>query len=674
MKAERKTVSDLFSGDRQYIIPLFQRPYSWEKKQWEALWSDVEELLKSDNESNEHFFGPIVTQPTKYPPTDVEQYLLIDGQQRLTTLSLVLIALRERLKEFDADAEKRDYLVKQINKYSDNDVGTRCDYKILPTTTLNDRDIYMKLVKTGSVGQFSANRPMVQAYNFFAQKVRRVVINVSKAEELFVIIRKKLALVAIELDPAENPYTVFETLNYRGSPLKQTDLIRNYLFMLIDDEEKQNQVHDEHWKPVADYFGEKEVRKSHTFNDFFRYFLTARAQRLIKDTELYSDVKKTVKKEDLDDFWTQMYWAFDRYLRFVSPERETHPMLQKRLRRLKLIDVTVHFPLMLSLFDEYETGGITAEQLAECLFAVETFLVRDVSYRSKSQGLNKEFPSIYRKAKNLMETDFVSALKTAMGNISYYRNDDRFKSGLLDNPLFNSSKYLVKMMLGTIEEHLSGKELAYEDWDLDTMMPESLTPAWRGTLTPEDKIYANTYVPTLGNLILVPKGWQHSLRTFGEKKSALCFEGGLKTNQYFANLTRWDVQAIKDRSLALAEIALKVWPGFKVPRQYADNDKTGTKPSKLVVLGRAYYPKSWKEVYVFTLNRIYEVNPQGFKEIVNRYPNLFTLKPGSNLAYARLESGIDANVNFDANGIYDKCIQSMNIAGMEISEWQLEYA
>jgi hypothetical protein len=367
-----------------------------------------------------------------------------------------------------------------------------------------------------------------------------------------------------------------------------------------------------------------------------------------------------------------MYWAFDRYLRFVSPERETHPILQKRLRRLKLIDVTVHFPLMLSLFDEYERGGITAEQLAECLFAVETFLVRDVSYRSKSKGLNKEFPSIYRKAKNLMETDFVSALKTAMGNISYYRNDDRFKLGLLENPLFNSSKYLVKMMLGTIEERLSGKELAYEDWDLDTMMPESLTPAWRGTLTPEDKLNANTYTPTLGNLILVPKGWQHSSRTFGEKKSALCFEGGLKTNQYFANLVRWDVQAIKDRGQALAEIALQVWPGFKVSRQY-DDDMTGTKPSKLVVLGKTFYPKSWKEVYVHTLNRIYEVNPQGFKQLVDTYPNRFNVKPGTTLAHTRLNSGHQVIVNFSARDLYDRCMQSMETAGMEISEWHLEY-
>ncbi|MCS7086812.1 MAG: DUF262 domain-containing protein, partial [Bacteroidia bacterium] len=168
MKADRKTVGQLFSSELQYIVPLFQRPYSWEKKQWEALWNDITELIDEAESKPEHFLGPLVTQELKND-AEVRQYLLIDGQQRLTTLSIILIALRERLKEFGAN-EERDSLLKRIERYCSNDIGGRFNYKIIPTVTFDDRDNYIALVQKTTPPREGSQ--LVQAFNYFLREIR----------------------------------------------------------------------------------------------------------------------------------------------------------------------------------------------------------------------------------------------------------------------------------------------------------------------------------------------------------------------------------------------------------------------------------------------------------------------------------------------------------------------
>jgi hypothetical protein len=604
------------------------------------------------------------------------QYLLIDGQQRLTTVSLILLALRTILKTFDADVERRDSLLRQIHRLLSNEATDLFVHKLLPTTTRGDRDVYMDLVE-GVKGPVSKSGMILEAYNFFLKNIRQIIVDVEKADAFLSALKFKLTFVSVELEDYENPYTIFETLNHRGAPLQQTDLIRNYLFMLLENPKSQQVAHDDYWKPLASYFGQTELKKSKKLNDFFRFFLSFCEQRIINDSEIYMVVKKTVDKKNVNEFWKKLQQAFDRYRRFVSPELETNPLVRERLHRLNTLKITTHFSLMLSLFEEYEEKRMTAEMLAETLAAIETFLVRDYVQRLASDGLNKEMPLVFGKAQRYVREenmDLVTAVKTALASISFYRSDETFVAGLMKTPLYTYSGFMAKLILFSVEKELSGRELRDKDWDLDLMMSEISLSTWSEMLTMEERSEARDVMHTLGNIILVPKNRKTGYRSFSEKKNLLLTEYALATNEYFRDVPRWNVAAIKERAHFIARQALKIWPDFGVERRF-ERDWTRVKPEKLTICGQTTYPKTWKEVYIDTLNGILDFNPAAFNKIADFHPNRFTYeeRPLSS-SHAKLKNGMWALVNYSSKDLYEKSRESVELAGIDLSEWKVDFA
>ncbi|MDW8332577.1 MAG: HNH endonuclease family protein, partial [Bacteroidia bacterium] len=380
-----------------------------------------------------------------------------------------------------------------------------------------------------------------------------------------------------------------------------------------------------------------------------------------------------IHKNELNAFWADLETAFKYYRHIVKPDLEPNPVVAKSLRSLKNIEVTVHYPLLFNLYREYESNTLTAEQFQEALYAIETFLIRDIVHRARSQGLNKEFPLMFKKVKEACEADLVLGLKKTLNRSSYYRLDVAFRSSLIENPLKNTTEYLVKFILMSVEEYLSGKERPeLEKWNVEPIMPETLTSSWKLDLPEKDFAEAKTFAATLGNLTLVEPGWRFSNSTFSQKKQYL--NRTLHLNRYFDNLQSWDVENIRRRGEYLADLVMRIWPDYGLPKQYFD-DITRTKPLKLVVLGQTSHPKTWKEVYVNTLNRIWECSPEKFKIIVETYPNRFTENPElHSLIYAPLMSGLKVVVSYTAKDLYEKSRESMELAGYDLSEWYVEYA
>ena len=238
MQAKETKLQDIIEGTKQYVVPLFQRTYSWTPKEWEILWKDLVELCESENPRT-HFIGSIVNMPTVSVPEGVAKYLLIDGQQRLTTIFVLLTLLRNKAREAlngrFADEINNTLLVNQYKDGADF-------YKLMPTQV--DRKTYQNFINGNP---HEVENQLTRAYDFFDKKLKQVELEHEKIKK---IITSFFSVVSIVLDADDNPYLVFESLNAKGRPLTQADLIRNYFFMRIHID-KQDEVYNLYWGPHA---------------------------------------------------------------------------------------------------------------------------------------------------------------------------------------------------------------------------------------------------------------------------------------------------------------------------------------------------------------------------------------------------------------------------------------
>lgn len=240
MQASETKLQQIIEGTKQYVVPLFQRPYSWKKSEWQALWNDLVELCNTEN-PRPHFMGSIVTMPTTSVPEGVGKYLLIDGQQRLTTIFILLSALRDTAKQFEEElAAEIDntILVNPYKKGSDY-------YKLQPTQV--DRKAFHQIINSEPQEDESS---ILECYKFFEKKIRQNVVKL-ELQKIKKVICNNFSLVSVVLSIEDDPYLVFESLNAKGRPLTKSDLIRNYFFMRIHTD-SQESVYIQYWKPMQD--------------------------------------------------------------------------------------------------------------------------------------------------------------------------------------------------------------------------------------------------------------------------------------------------------------------------------------------------------------------------------------------------------------------------------------
>lgn len=245
MKASETKLQKILEGTQQYLVPLFQRPYSWERQQWENLWDDLIELTEQET-IRPHFMGSIVTMQTVSVPEGVSKYLLIDGQQRLTTILILLAVVRDWGKQKTETNKLADQINNTIliNPYED---GLE-QYKLQPTQA--DRHYFHQIIDTGSPN--SEKSLINDCYRFFDKKMRLIEMELTSVKTAII---SGLSLVSITLDQDENPHLVFESLNAKGKALSQADLIRNYFFMKIH-VDKQEEIYAQYWQPMQDVLGE----------------------------------------------------------------------------------------------------------------------------------------------------------------------------------------------------------------------------------------------------------------------------------------------------------------------------------------------------------------------------------------------------------------------------------
>ena len=287
MEATPTLVINYYSGFKQNVVPLFQRPYTWSEKQWRTLWEDVMVFYPVDdtNDKATHFMGAVVTMPARSVPVGVNKFLIIDGQQRLTTISILMCAVRDLLPAEQHAARRR---IQHFYLTNDGSEGTEF-FKILPTQ--GDRASYAGLVEES--GNPIADSQFKKAYDYFRRRLRGETDEGEKIEpkRILEIIEKRLMVVMINLSDSDDPYLIFESLNFKGAPLEQSDLVRNYFLMRFSVSDQQA-VYDGLWLPMQNRLGLG-------LTEFMRHFLGAEGEEVRKG-DVYTAVRRLVTDSDSD--------------------------------------------------------------------------------------------------------------------------------------------------------------------------------------------------------------------------------------------------------------------------------------------------------------------------------------------------------------------------------------
>ena len=431
MKATEAKLLDFLKKSPQFVIPIYQRTYSWTEPECRQLWDDI---LRAggDDEISAHFVGSIVyIEKGLYQVSSQTPLLVIDGQQRLTTVSLIIEALARHLGEtepldgFSAKKLRSYYL---LNPLEDGERG----YKLLLTQT--DKQTLLAIVEQKALPVEHSLR-LKENFEFFEKQVKALG---SKLEPLCRGLAK-LMVVDIALSrEQDNPQLIFESMNSTGRELSQADLIRNFILMGLEPEH-QNRLYNDHWRPMEVAFGQ-EAYGQH-FDSFMRQYLTVKTEEIPKVREVYEAFKAharspPIAKEGVDDLVADVH-AFAGYYCAMALRQETEPALAAAFADLRELKVDVAYPLLLELYRDYAAGALSPKDLEEAVRLVESYVFRRAVCAIPTNSLNKTFATFGRALNKDRYLESIKAHFLLLPSYRRFPQDEEFRRAIKLRDLYN---------------------------------------------------------------------------------------------------------------------------------------------------------------------------------------------------------------------------------------------
>jgi uncharacterized protein with ParB-like and HNH nuclease domain/predicted transport protein len=555
MKAVEAKLLEFLRKSPQFIIPIYQRTYSWGISECQQLWEDI--IRTGSNEKiYAHFIGSIVyIQQGIYSVSATSPLLVIDGQQRLTTISLILEALARRVGNsepidgFSAKKIRHYYL---LNPLEDAEKA----FKLILTQT--DKDSLLALLKERNWPSNNSLR-IKENFEFFEEKIKAL------GNELDVLCDglSKLMIVDLSLThDVDNPQLIFESMNSTGRELSQADLIRNYILMGLQPNH-QTRLYQEYWRPMELSFGQ--VAYDEHFDGFMRHYLTIKTGKIPRIRDVYKAFKAYSKEPEISDLGVDELvkdiYLFSTYFCAMALGKEKDKGLAEAFRDLRDLKVDVAYPFLLELYHDYKNGSLTKQELIEVVRLVESYVFRRVVCNIPPNSLNKTFATFGRF---LRKEKYVESVKANFQLLPSYRrfpNDNEFERDIKVRDLYNfrSRSYWLRRL----ENYRRKEVVVVPEYTIEHIMPqnENLSLAWQNDLGPDWKTVQKTWLHTLGNLTLTGYNPEYSDRPFCEKR---LMEGGFKDsplqlNKDVKETEIWNEKAINRRADRLAKIATKVW-------------------------------------------------------------------------------------------------------------------
>ena len=563
LQAGETTLNKLLNTSRQFIVPIFQRNYSWQKSQYEQLWFDILRASKFKEKQN-HFIGSIVYIDMGTPAGRPQQLLLIDGQQRLTTISILLCAIKDYVQKFNLET-KLINLAKIKNQFLYNSDEIDEDrYKLL--LNVQDKETYIKLIDNTI---FTVNKPatnIIKCYEFFYERIEDFIKQDGQIDEIYAGIFK-LSLVSISLDKdSDNPQMIFESMNSTGKDLSQTDLLRNYLLMDLTPE-KQTRLYKTYWKPMEELFGEDIYKNDvNKFDYFIRDFLTLKSDTgyICKINNVYENFKRYYLDNNCEKFAVlKDLFTYAKYYACIDLLQENDDELKLYWQEFKKLDSHVVYPFLLKLYDDYSHQILIKEDFKKILQVVISYLWRRAICEIPTNSLSKTFATLYQAVD---KDDYVnSVIKAFVFKSSYKRfpSDYEVREKLQTKDIYHFR--LRKYLLEALENyyHKEPIDLNTANYTIEHIMPQNIEHnlSWQQMLGEDWQEVHSLYLHTLGNLTITGYNAEMSNKSFWEKVNG---ESGfkhshLKLNESIAQCDVWNKKAIQRRTNILTDIILKIW-------------------------------------------------------------------------------------------------------------------
>ena len=555
MKATEAKLLEFLKKTPQCIIPIYQRTYSWTQRECRQLWDDVLRAGSND-EISAHFVGSIVyIEKGLYQVSSQSPLLVIDGQQRLTTISLLIEALARALGDdepmdgFSAKKLRSYYL---LNPLEDEERR----FKLL--LTQNDKDTLLAIVQQK---QLPAERSMRidENFKFFQSWIDGL------DGDVLPLCRglSKLVLVDISLSrDQDNPQLIFESMNSTGRELSQADLIRNFVLMGLEPE-RQTSLYKDHWRPMEVAFGQ-EAYGSH-FDSFMRHYLTVKTGEIPNVSEVYEAFKAhtrtpAIAAAGVDDLVSDVHGYAMHYCA-MALGKETDPDLSRGFQDLRELKVDVAYPFLLELYGDYAAGLLTRADLLTAVRLVEAYVFRRAVCAIPTNSLNKTFATFRRALKKDRYLESIQANFLMLPTYRRFPRDEEFQRDLKTRDLYNfrSRSYWLRKL----ENYGRKERVPVDEYTIEHILPQNsdLSAPWRQALGEHWEQVQERWLHTLGNLTLTGYNSEYSDRPFTEKRD---MPGGFKEspirlNEGLGTLETWNEQTIAARAEKLAKRATEVW-------------------------------------------------------------------------------------------------------------------
>ncbi|MDF1595107.1 MAG: DUF262 domain-containing protein [Acidimicrobiia bacterium] len=583
MKSDTVDLKLLFGKDVRYLVPLFQRPYVWNQvEHWEPLWSDVTPIVESYRTTPEdaapHFLGAVVLDHVSTQVAELEARQVIDGQQRLTTLQILIAACRDVAQGRSFDKQAR-VLAKLTENDQDLIVESHHLLKVWPTNV--DRASF-EAVMAGRVKEADRNSPITRCYQYFTKTASQWLEEAEDDAEaalgaLTSVLRSLLKVVVIDLERNDNAQVIFETLNARGTPLRASDLIKNLLFQRATDAgEPVEHLYETYWRELEEPRWRKEIRQGRLkrlrLDLFLSHYLTMRNGKEVSVPSLFDQFRTFTTSswsESVEDLlkdlrkYAAVYDLFDNL--------STDDPRGLFFYRLRTMQITTADPLLLYLFG-LEDDGMASDSLDRVLRRLEDYLVRRMACRLTTKNYNIVFLGLLQAVQeDPTNADTVTErhLSALEGDSQLWPDDKAFRTALETGELYRAlSRARLRIVLEALETASKTKYaetlLVLDKLTIEHLMPQAWQAHWP---LPSDKHplaaekEREQRIHRLGNLTLVTERLNPKLSngSWAAKRADILEHSALSLNRSVP--PQWDEDAIDNRGGTLADVAISIWPG-----------------------------------------------------------------------------------------------------------------
>lgn len=684
MKANETKVEVFLSSNKtQFVIPVYQRNYDWSTGQCKQLLDDILEVGISRT-ANAHFIGSIVyVHDDVYTASRINELTIIDGQQRLITLTLIYLVLCRLASEL-GDEE----LVNEISEtYLINKFAKEEEKLKLRPTTNNDKALKY-LLRGDDSEDFTAFSKIIDNFNYFKGRI---------TEENYNIVIEglsKLIFVEVSLDRAkDDPQRIFESLNSTGLELSQADLIRNYILMKLNQRD-QNKIYQNYWE-VIENLARDETSNTSRVSDYIRDYLTLKTNKIPNKGKVYLEFKKEYPKTSIDELeqnLTGIKKLVKHYNKLINPKNESDREIRLQLEYINRLEINVAFPFLIKVYDDYVSAVIDKPTFLEILELIQSFTWRRFILGLATNSLNKIFMNLYDKVEP--ENYLFSIQKSLLqrSEIQRFPRNTEVIDALKIKDFYNIKSKNRFYLLERLENHQNTEKVTIEGnpaITIEHIFPQNPDPKWKRALDQDEYNYIReNYLNTIGNLTLSGNNGKLGNKLFTEKRD---LEGvGYKDsrlwmNKYLANLEKWDKDAIEKRFDLIAERFLQIWRYPQIELELNDTsgefnifeaeDPKHKKLEYVILFDQKIKVKQVAKLYVEVFKRLFEIQPETF----------FTTDLGERVGLTKnpQEKGLRQPVsindtyfieaNMSSMGKFDRIKQALTIFGFE-DELIIKYA